>query len=115
MSSTTGAAVYARCVVSIMRGPQLEGTALGTALHENKRQFCELCGYTCLLTNRTFSTRGPVWDKVLALLEAMPLCNVSFWVDHDVVFLRPYSPKLTTAVATAGSAALRLSLATHHR
>ena len=91
------------CIVSIARGGDYQ-SSLGDALMQNKRAFCAACGYRCLLVNRTFATgRHPSWDKILAVQHALNsgACNLTMWVDADVVFLRSFAlePLIRTAIA----------------
>ena len=91
------------CIVSIARGDDYQ-SSLGDALMQNKRAFCAACGYRCLLVNRTFATgRHPSWDKILAVQHALNsgACNLTMWVDADVVFLRSFTlePLIRTAIA----------------
>ena len=91
------------CIVSIARGDDYQ-SSLGDALMQNKRAFCAACGYRCLLVNRTFATgRHPSWDKILAVQHALNsgACNLTMWVDADVVFLRSFAlePLIRTAIA----------------
>ena len=91
------------CIVSIARGEDYTDS-LGDALMQNKRAFCAACGYRCLLVNRTFATgRHPSWDKILAVQHALSsgACNLTMWVDADVVFLRSFAlePLIRTAIA----------------
>ena len=91
------------CIVSIARGDEYQ-SSLGDALMQNKRAFCASCGYSCLLVNRKFATgRHPSWDKILAVQHALDsgACNLTMWVDADVVFLRSFAlePLIRTAIA----------------
>ena len=91
------------CVVSIARGSNYQ-SGLGAALLQNKLAFCAACGYRCLLVNRTYETdRHPSWDKILALQDAMRsgACNLTMWVDADVVFLQAFAmqPLIRTEMA----------------
>jgi len=91
------------CVVSIARGDDYQ-ESLGDALVQNKRAFCSACGYRCVLLNRTFATeRHPSWDKILAVQHALSsgACNLTMWVDADVVFLRSFAlePLIRTAIS----------------
>ena len=91
------------CILSIARGRDYQ-ESLGEALIQNKRAFCAACGYRCLLVNRTFETdRHPSWDKILAVQHALSTgsCNLTMWVDADVVFLRSFAlaPLIRTAIA----------------
>ena len=91
------------CIVSIARGGNYQ-SGLGAALIQNKLAFCAACGYRCLLVNRTYETdRHPSWDKILALQDAMRsgACNLTMWVDADVVFLQAFAmqPLIRTEMA----------------
>ena len=91
------------CIVSIARGDDYK-SSLGDALLQNKRAFCAACGYRCVLVDRDFATgRHPSWDKILAVQHALnsSACNLTMWVDADVVFLRSFAlePLIRTEIA----------------
>jgi len=92
------------CIVTLMRGRDYENE-IGSRLTKNKQAFCDACGYRCMLFNTTsFSTnRSAHWDKLLILNMTLQTCNISMWVDADVVFRRPFAvaPLLTTAIGAA--------------
>jgi hypothetical protein len=77
------------CVVSLLSGPAY-GTLIGRRLVENKQAFCNACGYRCVLTGDRLSDRPPPWDKVMLVLAAMRHCNLTIWVDADIVFRHPF-------------------------
>ena len=61
---------------------------------ENKRRWCEECGYRCLLTSRSqFAAShrsGHFWDKFALLREHLGKpCEVAVWIDMDIVLLEP--------------------------
>ena len=81
------------CVISTATGAAYNGSLpLGAALLRNKREFCEACGYRCILsTGGEHSTRRPAkWDKILALHDALRSCRVVLHVDADVIVRQPF-------------------------
>lgn len=47
----------------------------------------------CFLNETVQSTRRPVWNKVILLNASLHRrdCDVSIWIDNDVLFLRPFN------------------------
>lgn len=93
------------CIVSTATGAYGNAGTSGIKLLENKRAFCEACGYRCLIDTRgVFSTGRPSkWDKLLVLHDALRICNTTLYVDADVVFRRAFQIRPLTRSWLTGS------------
>ncbi len=92
-ASEVGVGSMGTCVVSTATGIKYDGSQpAGAALLRNKRQFCEACGYRCLLsTAGNHATSRPAkWDKLVAVHDALRSCSVVLHVDADVVIRRSF-------------------------
>ena len=80
------------CVVSTASGRYDSTSSSGKALLQNKLDFCKACGYRCLIdTSANHGTsRSAKWDKLLLLHDAQHVCNVTLYVDADVVFRKAF-------------------------
>ena len=95
------------CVVSSSRGKKFQ--QISTLLDQNKQEYCNACGYKCILTNETAHAPGrrPEWDKIPLLQqvlrdssspEVLPTvspvlqnsCDVAIFMDADMVIIRPF-------------------------
>ena len=93
------------CVMTIATDLYNSSSESGAALLQNKIDFCEACGYRCLIHTRgEHATHRPhKWDKILALHDAMRTCNIVLYVDADVVFRRAFQLPPLTRSWLAGS------------
>ena len=81
------------CVVTTATGAKYNGSRpAGAALLRNKQEFCDACGYRCLLsTAGNHATSRPAkWDKLVAIHDALRSCNLVLHVDADVVIRRGF-------------------------
>jgi hypothetical protein len=93
------------CVISTATGAYSTATKAGAALLENKRDFCRVCGYRCLLhTDGKHSTSRPAkWDKLLVIHDALRTCDITLYVDADVVFRHAFQLRPLTQTWLAGT------------
>lgn len=96
LSAATAAAAASNrdtCVVTTATGAKYNGSqSAGAALLRNKQQFCDACGYRCLLSTAGHHTthRSPKWDKLVAIHDALRSCSIVLHVDADVVIRRAF-------------------------
>ena len=86
------------CLISIATGAYNHNASDGAALLRNKQDYCQACGYRCLInTDGAYTTARPhKWDKLLMLHDAMRVCSIVMYVDADVVFRSAFQlPPLT--------------------